>query len=175
LHALIEQFPSMDWSYLFDRDYGELFLDIGISYNPSGDEKLVSLWRLDSLDASFGKGGYNMGQIHNISTLARYGGMQAEMSRERSRRTHITYRQSYNIAYEVTRQRTNKADLFNMKEAYLADGNYLWEVSELVDMYEGNAKSRDYGSRDEYRLGGQTVIEVMEHFHELVCFLMAFV
>jgi hypothetical protein len=158
----------MDWAYLFDREEGELFLDIGISWNPVGEEPLVSLWRLDKLDASFGKGGFNMGTIHNISTLARYGGMQAEMSKERSRRTHITYRQSYNLAYEVTRQRTNKADLFDIKEAYVGDGNFSWEVSELVNMYEGKAKERSYGSRDEYRLGGHAVLAIIPQLKDLV-------
>ena len=165
---LIEQFPAMDWGYLFDREHGELFLDIGISWNPAGEEPLVSLWRLDKLDASFGKGGFNMGTIHNISTLARYGGMQAEMSKERSRRTHITYKQSYNLAYEVTRQRTNRADLFDLKEAYVGDGNFGWEVSELVSMYEGKAKERNYGSRDEYRLGGHAVLAIIPHLKDLV-------
>ncbi|KAI6137546.1 hypothetical protein BKA82DRAFT_4023816 [Pisolithus tinctorius] len=49
---------ALDWSHMVDRANGELLVDLGISIHPTCDEKLVGLWRLDALEASFGAGGY---------------------------------------------------------------------------------------------------------------------
>ncbi|KAI6137968.1 hypothetical protein BKA82DRAFT_4022130 [Pisolithus tinctorius] len=43
---------------MVDRANGELLVDLGISIHPACDKKLVGLWRLDALEASFGAGGY---------------------------------------------------------------------------------------------------------------------
>ncbi|KAI6137557.1 hypothetical protein BKA82DRAFT_4023828 [Pisolithus tinctorius] len=62
---------ALDWSHMVDRANGELLVDLGISIHPTCDEKLVGLWRLDALEASFGAGGYLRGNAHHTCMLGR--------------------------------------------------------------------------------------------------------
>jgi hypothetical protein len=127
LDNLHEEFSGLDWEYMSNRHCRELFCDVGVTYHPSDDDnqRLVGLWRLDSLEASFGAGGYLRGNIHHLNTLSLYGGLQAEMAQSRCSRTHIVFRSSYNLAYEATRQANNARDLFKEKEVYKMDDNFL--------------------------------------------------
>ncbi|KAI6149952.1 hypothetical protein BKA82DRAFT_4354048 [Pisolithus tinctorius] len=69
VQALLHGLPALDWSYMVDRANGELLVDLGISIHPTCDEKLVGLWRLDALEASFGAGGYLRGNAHHTCML----------------------------------------------------------------------------------------------------------
>jgi hypothetical protein len=91
LDWLKSEFSGLDWDYMLDRDNGELLCDIGVTHHPEHSEPLVGLWRLDCLEASFGAGGYNRGNLHTLNTLNRYGGLQAEMGKTRAERTHIAF------------------------------------------------------------------------------------
>ncbi|KAI5990547.1 hypothetical protein F5J12DRAFT_786485 [Pisolithus orientalis] len=69
VQALLHGLPALDWSHMVDRANGELLVDLGISIHPTCDEKLVGLWRLDALEASFGAGGYLRGNAHHTCML----------------------------------------------------------------------------------------------------------
>ena len=84
LHALISEFPTLDWNYMTDRRHGEVILDLGITFHPIWNTSLVGLWRLEQLEASFGASGFSCGNIHHICTLGWYEGIQAGMSQERT-------------------------------------------------------------------------------------------
>ena len=72
-------FTGLDWDYMNLPKQGQLLCDAGITIQPDNpEEELVGLWRLDSLEASYGAGGYLTGQIHTLNTLSMYGGLQAE-------------------------------------------------------------------------------------------------
>src|ERR1700722_5367905 len=131
LDHLRQEFSALDWTYMMDRQNGELYSDIGISYHPVSSKPLVGLWRLDSLEASYGLAGYAMGEIHHLNTLDGYGALQAEMSTSRSPRNHIVFRSSYNLVYEGTRCLDNKRDLLKEKEAYSLDRSYLWQLEQV--------------------------------------------
>lgn len=164
------EFPGLDWDYTLDRSHGELYMDLGITYNAKNPEPLVGLWKLDSLEASYGLGGYTMGTIHHLNTLSRYGGLQAEMGGVRCRRNHIMFRSSYNQAYEVTRKLDNGRDLFSEKEAYNLDPNFLSEIDQVMQIYTTDAGKRSYGVRDEFRVGGQILEAFMEGADSMVRF-----
>jgi hypothetical protein len=153
LDNLHEEFSGLDWEYMGKHHLGELFCDVGVTYHPNDDQPLVGLWRLDSLEASFGACGYLRGDIHHLNTLSLYGGLQAEMSKSRCSRTHIVFRSSYNLAYEVTRQTNNARDLFKEKEVYKLDDNFLWDSEGILKIYKDTAPKKSYGVRDEFRVG----------------------
>ena len=168
LDNLREEFSGLDWEYMSNRRQGELFCDIGITYHAHDDEPLVGLWKLNCLEASFGAGGYLKGNIHNLNTLSLYGGLQSEMASERSKRTHILFRSSYNLAYEATRRNTNMRDLFKEKEVYTMDENFLSEANQVLSIFRDNASKTAYGVRDEFRVGYAAFDLIADEMDELV-------
>ncbi|KAL4061925.1 hypothetical protein J3A83DRAFT_4384674 [Scleroderma citrinum] len=168
IHALLDAIPSLDWSYMVDRNNGELLVDLGIRIHPTCDEKMVGLWRLDALEASFGAGGFLQGNIHHTCTLGWYGGIQAEMSQERGRQVHVAFRSAYNLAYEVIRPNDNLPTFVMDKDAYALNRDFMQECTQAINMYSGEAKQRSYGVRDEYRMGGMAAEQVMSELSSRV-------
>lgn len=168
LDNLHDEFSGLDWQYMSDRQLGELFCDIGITYHPEDVRPLVGLWKLDALEASFGAGGYLKGNLHNINTLSHYGGLQAEMGSQRFKRTHITFRSSYNLAYEVTRRSSNMRDLFKEKEVHRLDDKFMSDKDQIISVYRGKASQTSYGVRDEFRVGYAALTDLAEGIDELV-------
>ncbi|KIJ59094.1 hypothetical protein HYDPIDRAFT_33540 [Hydnomerulius pinastri MD-312] len=164
---LQDRFPALDWTRMMDRDYGELYMDIGISFHPNIDQDLVGLWRLEAVEASFGAAGFNLGTIHHACTLGRYGGLQAQMSQKRTKQTHICFRSSYNLFYEIIRPNNNTPTFVPDKDAYQLSEFFMKECAAMVSMYRGKAKGRSFGVRDEYRLGGIAAVEVLSDLTRL--------
>jgi hypothetical protein len=160
---------------MVDRKNGELLVDLGISIHPTCNQKMVGLWRLDALEASYGAGGFLRGNIHHTCTLGRYGGIQAEMSQERARQTHVAFRSTYNLSYEVVRPNDNLPTFVMDKDAYALNNTFMEECTQAISMYSGEAKKRSYGVRDEYRMSGIAMDYVMlglrdrvKHFHHVM-------
>jgi len=162
-----ESFPALNWSYMKDRRNGELICDVGVTVQPVGDEPLVGLWRLDCLDASFGAGGYKSGNLHTLNTLSMFGGLQAESPASRRKRTHIAFRSSYNLAYEVTRKHDNSRNLFDERLVFQRDPRYHTEMGAVQGLYT-KAAGRSYGVRDEFRVGGSSLEDILECIGEAV-------
>jgi hypothetical protein len=88
----ITQFPQLDMDYMMNQANGQLVVNVGVSVNPrQGEQAMVGLWRLDALEATFGAGSFNQGNMHHTNTLGRYGALQANMASGRMRRMHILY------------------------------------------------------------------------------------
>jgi hypothetical protein len=168
LRIFKSSFGSLDWSYMMDRNQGELICDIGVTIHPVGDEALVGLWRLDSLDASFGAGGYKSGSMHTLNTLGMFGGLQAEMPASRRSRTHVAFRSSYNLAYEVTRKHDNSRNLFEEGAVFQRDSQFHSEIKAVQSIYTDKAVNQSYGVRDEFRVGGGSLEDIMECIGEAV-------
>ena len=166
--VLRHNIPALDWSYMVDRSHGELLVDLGIGVHPAGNCKLVGLWRLDALEASFGAGGFLRGNIHHTCTLGRYGGIQAEMSQERARQTHIAFRSAYNLSYEVVRPNDNRPTFVMDRDAYALNSDFMQECTQAMNMYSGEAKNRSYGVRDEYRMSGVAMEQVLANLPDKV-------
>ncbi|KAG6369921.1 hypothetical protein JVT61DRAFT_13388, partial [Boletus reticuloceps] len=159
--VLLDGIPCLDWRYMVDRKNGELLVDLGISIHPTCSQKMVGLWRLDALEASYGAGGFLRGNVHHTCTLGRYGGIQAEMSQERARQTHVAFRSTYNLSYEVVRPNDNLPTFVMDKDAYALNNTFMEECTQAISMYSGEAKKRSYGVRDEYRMSGMAMDHVM--------------
>ncbi|KAF8122103.1 hypothetical protein EV363DRAFT_1301410 [Boletus edulis] len=167
-NVLLKNVPALDWPYMVDRENGELLVDLGIGINPSGNQTLVGLWRLDALEASFGAGGFLRGNIHHTCTLGHYGGIQAEMSQERGRQTHVAFRSAYNLSYEVVRPNDNRPTFVMDKDAYALNNEFMQECTQAISMYSGEAKRRSYGVRDEYRMSGIAMEHIMSELLDKV-------
>jgi hypothetical protein len=163
-----QSFPGLDWEYMKDRNKGELICDIGVTIQPVSKEPLVGLWRLDCLDASFGAGGYNSGNMHTLNTLSMFGGLQAESPSSRRKRTHVGFRSSYNLAYEVTRKHDNTRNLFEEKMVYERVPRFHAEMKAVQDIYSEKAPGRSYGVRDEFRVGGGALEDILESVESAV-------
>jgi hypothetical protein len=167
---LTRQFPQLDMDYMMNQANGQLVVDVGISVNPRRDgEAVVGLWRLDALEASFGAGGFNQGNTHHTNTLGRYGALQADMSAERMRRTHILFRSAYPLQYEATRKKDNQPYFSEDGDAYQLNERWIGACDDREKIYKGKAQERSYGVRDEYRVGGLAVKELLNNASALVC------
>lgn len=153
-------YSALNWEYMFNRQHGELFLDIGITYTPAYRTPVIGLWKLESLEASYGAGGYGRGTRHTINTMGQYGGLQAEMPEHRKGRTHIVFRQSYNLTYEAVRRNDNSRDLFVAKDVYSLESRYLEHREKILKIYREKVPKKTYGVRDEFRVGGAALADI---------------
>ena len=169
LEAFKRLFAGLDWDYMLKRENGELICDIGVTVQPNQERPLVGLWRLDSLEASYGAGGYLSGNMHTLNTLSMYGGLQAETPSSRRRQTHVSFRSSYNLAYEATRQPDNSRNLFEEKEVFNRTRWFQDQLDKVLEIYGSKALNQSYGVRDEFRISGQGVYELMECVEDSVC------
>jgi len=163
-----QSMPGLDWDYMKNRANGELLCDVGLTVQPVGEKPLVGLWRLDCLDASFGAGGYKSGNMHTLNTLSMFGGLQAESPRSRSKRTHIVFRSSYNLAYEATRKHDNSRNLFEERSVYGREPRFHAEMEAVRTIYAQKACGQSYGVRDEFRVGGSSLEDIVECIQEAV-------
>ncbi|KIM37238.1 hypothetical protein M413DRAFT_13424 [Hebeloma cylindrosporum] len=164
-----ESFPGLDWPYMMKRKNGELICDVGVTIQPKRElGPLVGLWRLDCLDASYGAAGFLAGKMHTLNTFALYGGLQADSPEARCLRTHVVLRQSYNLAYEATRQRDNSRNLFNEKDVYCRNKTFHRDLAGVRDIYRHKAPGISYGVRDEFRVGGEALEQMMECMDDMV-------
>ncbi|KIJ57760.1 hypothetical protein HYDPIDRAFT_34815 [Hydnomerulius pinastri MD-312] len=153
--ALRRNLSCLDWDYMLDHKNGELLVDVGISFTPNSPSKSVTgLWRLDTLEESYGAAGFNRGTIHHQCMLSRYGALQAEMNQERALQTHIAFRSTYNLYYEAVRTANNIAIFAKDNEAYNITPAYMAECKKAIKVFH-EAKRKTYGVRDEYRVSGQ--------------------
>lgn len=168
--GLRAQYPELDWEYMQDRRHGELFADVGITYHPMQEHEevgMVGLWRLEALEASYGACGLTRGDNHHVASLARYGSKAAEMPAERGRRSHVAFRQSYNLAYEPMRPRDNQPRHSKDRDAY--ETNKKWRLaSERHQAGWKEASLKSWGVREEHRMTGLAMSEFLQGAHKLV-------
>ncbi|KAH9833898.1 uncharacterized protein C8Q71DRAFT_860168 [Rhodofomes roseus] len=162
-----KSYPVLDAPAMLSHTRGELLVDVGFCFVPRAPNPMVGLWRLDALEASYGRGGYSRGTMHTGNTLARYGGMQAEMLQARAERTHIAFRSSYNLYYEATRTHDNRPIFATDGDAYNLNEPWSTDCNRLLELYKGSAPSNSYGVRDEYRIGGRVVEQLMTSCREM--------
>ena len=86
-----KQFSCLHWDYMCRPDKATLLIDLGVTHHPVHSFPVVGLWRLDSVEASFGAAGFCSGSIHHLNTLSLYGGLQAEMSKKHMERSHVVF------------------------------------------------------------------------------------
>jgi hypothetical protein len=155
---VVSEQPFLDWEYMEDVRNGELMVDLGFGIHPPENSGLVGFWDTEAIQQGFNYGGYNRGVTHTVSTTSAIGGIHAEMPSIRRKRTHIAYRLTYNLAYEVLRgQRTRlKESFFPPGSAYQVDRRYLDSIKGVVEAFDRNMH-KSFGVRDEYRCRASSV------------------
>lgn len=146
--------PYLDLDQVGRMDECECFFDVGVTITPPNDPPLVGLLRLDHLDASFGAGGFKMGDAHRIGCLDRYGGLQAETLASHEAESHVTHSSAYPVVYQKFRKANNSVDWFTLKDvakntnAFKDDFGHLEKVLRM-EAYEAVS----FGVRREFRVG----------------------
>lgn len=163
-------FPDLDWDRMLDRDYGELYFDVGISYHSNTRTPLTGLWRIPSLRASFSKMDSLSPTIHSLGTLAFYGGIKAEMSVKSKKTRHIISRISYCLAFETIRSPGKEEYLCSDRDIVGRTPKYLDSVKSWSELFL-SAQSRSYGVRDEIRGLASAVIAFLPGSIEKVPFI----
>jgi hypothetical protein len=145
-----QSLPDLDWDRMLDRKYGELYLDIGLSYHSNSQEPLTGLWRIPCLQSSFSSMGSKSPTIHPLGTLAFYGGLKAEMSQKAKQSRHIISRISYCLAFEAVRSPGTAEYLCSNKDVIERTPKFLQSVRNWAEIFL-SARSRSFGVRDEIR------------------------
>jgi hypothetical protein len=166
---LMKNHPNYDWEYMENSNNGELLIDVGFGFHPSGDQPLVGFWKADALRLGFDFGGYTQGTNHSVCTVSAIGGINAEMGKARRLTVHVGYRQSYNLAYEairgkMTRERTG---FFSATHAYHQRDEHRRNVEGVKNAFIRSCQ-KSYGVRDEYRCRG-TVRRLFSVLVDKVC------
>jgi hypothetical protein len=157
---LKRHYSKLDWDFILNRANGESYFDIAFSVIPKSP--VVGLWRLDALEASFGAGGYLSGKLFPLNTMGYYGSMQAETRVATKRHTHILHRSAYLFLYHISRNFENKPWSPSDAEAFHFTPQFqrVWKEHQTI-YKKGISRQHGYGIRDEYRVGGQAVLEFL--------------
>lgn len=166
---LVRQHPSLAWEHMEDPENGELLVDLGVGIHPPEDAEVVGFWDVDAVRQGFDYGGYTQGTTHGVSTASAIGGIHAEMSSIRRKRTHIAYRLTYNLTYEILRgQKTRlKQGFFPVQPAYDQLPSYMDSVKGVVNAYDRNMK-KSFGVRDEYRCRASSIKRLLPFLKDKV-------
>jgi hypothetical protein len=167
---LCTRYPQLDWDYMMQREHGQLLLDLGMAYNMEDEEEgaLTALWDLRKVRHSYAAGGMNAPTIHHTNTLARYGGMQAEMGLTRSRTVQLCFRSTYGLYYQpVRRGRGGDIKFCTDADAYHFNSAYKKSVNSHIKMLRGS-KKKSFGVREELRGSGAAIQEAIGDIHGLV-------
>lgn len=162
---LRNSFRYLDFEYMCDRKNGEFVVDLGYCLTPNRPAEskgIAGLWRIEALEASYGAAGFRKGNVHHANMFARYGSMQAEMSSERARRTHVTFRSTYNLIYEATRSPSNVPYFAEDSDAYHRTPDYVKDCERRTSLFDKSKADRHFGVRDEYRVGGTALRAIFE-------------
>ena len=153
---------------MIDKTYGELFLDLGISYHPPHQpEPLVGLWRLPKVETSYQMMGMRKGNTYHACTLEDFGGKQAEMKQERLKRVHLCFRSTYNLYFEVVRQPGQTQYLCSDDNGIKVDDKFLESTDRWKSLIHAT-QPNSYGVRDEVRGSGQAIVELLQMVTEKV-------
>jgi hypothetical protein len=149
---LLDEQRNLDWDYMKDTENGELLVDVGFGIHPPEDAAVVGFWDVDALRQSYDYGGYSNGTTHGVNTVPAIGATTAEMTSRRKKRTHVAYRLTYNLHFEIVRSHRTKLKegFFPPSMAYKQTKDYGEMIQEVTDAYHRSI-SKSYGVRDEYR------------------------
>jgi hypothetical protein len=169
METIKQSFQFLDWGRMVDRQHGELYLDIGMSYHPNSPEPLTGLWRIPSLQKSFEKMGSRLPTVYPLGTLAFYGGLKAEMTAKSKRNSHLVSRLSYCLAFETVRNPGVEEYLCSDKDIIDRTPKFRKSVQNWSELFL-SAKSQSYGVRDEIRGISSIVLDFLPVSIEKVVF-----
>jgi len=162
-----DRFPDLCWDQMLNRDKGELYLDMGVSFHSRYKDPLVGLWRLPSLRESFDSMGAKKGIVHHLTTLGYYGGIKAEMQLKRKEETHLVSRISYCLAFELVRNPGHAEYLCGDKEVINRSKRFIGACRNWRELFLSGS-TRSFGVRDEIRGLAQIILNHLPNAVEQV-------
>ncbi|TDL13495.1 hypothetical protein BD410DRAFT_735307, partial [Rickenella mellea] len=155
--VLCKNFPGLDWDHMMKPKKGALYMDFGIAIHPDDDKTpYVGLWSLHHLRASYHYAGFLKGNVHHAAQLRDLGGLQAEMSKGLEYATHINFRSSYCLGFEVVRRPGKQVYSCDDGDAYTANQTYQRFMENQLHLFK-LAQTNNWGVRDEIRASGLAV------------------
>lgn len=151
-------FSDLCWDQMLNRDKGELYLDMGVSFHSRYKDPLVGLWRLPSLRDSFDSMGTKKGTVHHLNTLGFYGGIKAEMQLKRKQETHLVSRINYCLAFELVRNPGNAEYLCGDKDVINRSKKFVGACKSWMELFLSGS-TRSFGVRDEIRGLAHTILD----------------
>ena len=172
-HQFQDMLPCIDLQYMMDRDRGELFLDMGVSYHAEGPdmEPLVGLWKLSDLTERYKRMGFQKPIKHHANTLLSLGGMQAQTRKSHRQAQHILSRLSYNLVFQVVRSPGTKEYLTSVDNAIKGNNKFVEGCDNWTQLFSKSFE-QGYGVRDEVRGGAQAIFNMLDAFEDKVCNLL---
>ena len=151
-------FPDLCWDQMLNRDKGELYLDMGVSFHSRYKDPLVGLWRLPSLRDTYDLMGMKKGTVHHLNTLGFYGGIKAEMQLKRKQETHLVSRINYCLAFELVRNPGNSEYLCGEKDVINRSKKFVGACKNWTELFLSGS-TRSFGVRDEIRGLAHTILD----------------
>jgi len=165
--ALKRLVPRLDWSHMIDRSRGELLLDMAITFGGTADKgvtSLVGLPRLSKLEASSAQSRFLAGQCHPMAGLDQFGALQCETASHVAESSHVAFRLTYPLAYEVARKTDNTRSLFQPSDVYQRNNRFHDDVESITQLFSSKSiMETGYGVRLEFRLGGKAYFMIAKH------------
>ena len=158
-----DMLPFLDLQYMMDRDNGELFLDMGISYHAEQPEvePVVGLWKLPDLKEIYQRMGFRKPIQHHTNTLLSLGGMQAQTTKSHRHAKHILSRLSYNLVFQVVRSPGTKEYLTSVDDAIKGNNKFVEGCDKWIQLFSKSFQ-QGYGVRDEVRGGGKAIFNMLD-------------
>lgn len=136
----------------------EVYYDVGINITPNNSLQVVGLLKLDALEESYAASGYRKGKRHNLNTLDRYGGLQAEMRQEHQQQGGVSGGASYPLIYQTVRRADNEVKSFRVSDVALGTDKFETDYENLRRVMKEEAGSLiSYGVRREIRMGSKAL------------------
>lgn len=159
--------PHLDWSRMRDRNEGELLIDMAMTFGgvaEEGEASVVGLPRLAKLEASSAQSRFLAGQCHPMASLDQFGAIQCETSAIVAEKSHIAYRLTYPLVYEVARKADNSRASFEPTEVFARSDQHHEEIQALTTIFSSkNVVSTSYGVRLEFRMGAMGFFECLQY------------
>jgi hypothetical protein len=174
--VLCKKIPYIDFEYYTKRENGQLIMDLGLGFHPTGEdgEPLVCLWDLNKLRESYDAAGMNQGTTHHPNTIIDYGGIQAEMSQVCSSLVQICFCSSYCLHYETVRHvRGGKISFCEDVDAYNTNMAFMKSIHDYMKMLNGGM-TRSYGVCNDIRGSGTAICQVLNVLPSMVCLAIAY-
>jgi hypothetical protein len=167
---MVTRFPGLNFDYMQDREKGELYADVAVSYSApveaedDGLGPIVGMWYISDVLDSFFKGGMTTdSKNHYYATMQEVGGVQAEMALNRARTVHLCFRQAYHQSFEMVRSgHQRRLNFVYEKDALACNKNFVKGCTDLRLLYSGG-KEQSFGVRDEIRGSGVAVKDIIDN------------
>jgi hypothetical protein len=157
------EFSCFDWTIMRNIKFGQLYLDLAVTYTAfaeRGPSLLTGIWSLDFLEYAHSTSGFRSGTLHRPALISAFGCLQAAATASTARGAGIFSRLSYNDYYVLYRLQSNQRSYISVEGAFYAEEEYLSQIRRVISILSDSMnRSSPNGCRDELRATVQCIDE----------------